>query len=240
VDPDATPYNEKRPALPAGARRLVCCGEELWLLAERALYRTGVSTLFVADTHFGKDATFRALGIPVPRGSDEETLGRLTRALLATQATRLVVLGDFFHARQGWTESTLASLSAWRERHAELEVLLVKGNHDAHAGDPPFFLRIDVVEGDVLEMPFLYTHEPRSDGRSFVFGGHIHPGVSLSLGGATVTLPCFFFTGDCVTLPSFGQFTGAVAVAAKPRAGHTVFAIAGERVMDVTLLLSNR
>src|SRR5262249_50769057 len=40
-------------------------GERVTLLAERAAYWQRTRTLLVADTHFGKAATFRAAGIPV-------------------------------------------------------------------------------------------------------------------------------------------------------------------------------
>jgi metallophosphoesterase superfamily enzyme len=36
--------------------------------------------LLVADPHFGKAATFRALGVRVPRGTTEGTLARLAAA----------------------------------------------------------------------------------------------------------------------------------------------------------------
>src|SRR3982074_1557313 len=44
-------------------------GEEIILLPERAIYWPRAETLFVADTHWGKDATFRAAAIAVPGGT---------------------------------------------------------------------------------------------------------------------------------------------------------------------------
>ena len=58
-------------------RKLVCMGEEVTLLAERAVLWASARTLIIADPHFGKDSTFRAAGVPVPGGATEADLGRL-------------------------------------------------------------------------------------------------------------------------------------------------------------------
>ena len=113
--------------LPAGALEVTLREEQCVLLAGGLLWRPFASegsTVLAADTHFGKDATFRSLGIAVPSGPDGETLARLTRALQDTKARRLVILGDFFHARAGLTESTLAALRAWRLTHADIDLVL--------------------------------------------------------------------------------------------------------------------
>ena len=44
-------------------------GEDLLLLPEKAVYWPAEQMLIVADIHFGKAASFRALGVPVPRGT---------------------------------------------------------------------------------------------------------------------------------------------------------------------------
>ena len=56
-------------------------GETLWLLPQRAVYWPRAGALIVADVHFGKAATFRAGGIPVPGGTTAEMLRRLSVAL---------------------------------------------------------------------------------------------------------------------------------------------------------------
>ena len=43
-------------------------GIDIHLYAKRAAYSPEMSTLFLADTHLGKEATFRNNGIPVPNG----------------------------------------------------------------------------------------------------------------------------------------------------------------------------
>ena len=54
-------------------------GQTLMLLPEKAIFLPESDTLLVADAHFGKATSFRQLGVPVPKGTTEETLGVLTR-----------------------------------------------------------------------------------------------------------------------------------------------------------------
>ena len=136
-------------------------GEDLLLLPERALFWPRAATLVAADFHWGKGATFRAAGIPIPTGTTSDDLARLDDALSRTCARRLIILGDLFHARAGRIASrTLADLREWRERRIDLEILLVRGNHDRHAGDPPDDLRINSMNAPAFVPPFVLRHEP--------------------------------------------------------------------------------
>src|SRR5258708_8933957 len=101
------------------------------------MYWPRAETLFVADTHWGKDATFRAAAIAVPGGTLRDDLDRLGIAIGRTGARRLIVLGDLLHAKKGRAPCTLDTIKAWRACHTDLDVLLVRANHDQRAGDPP-------------------------------------------------------------------------------------------------------
>jgi DNA ligase-associated metallophosphoesterase len=192
-------------------------GETLMLLAERAAYWARESTLLVADPHFGKAAAFRASGVPVPRGTTTATLARLDSAIEHTSARRVVFLGDFLHAREGRAAETLRTINEWRRRRSAIEMLLVRGNHDARAGDPPAELDIRCVDGPAAEAPFVFAHHPEPSGEGYVVAGHIHPGVRLT-GGARehVRLPCFWFGASIAVLPAFGEFTGLADVDVAP------------------------
>jgi len=109
-------------------------GERLMLLPERAAFWERRQTLLVADTHFGKAATFRAAAIPVPRGTTTGSLRRLDAALARTGAKRIVFLGDFLHAREGREAETTRVVGEWRSQHAAVDMLLVRGNHDKQIG----------------------------------------------------------------------------------------------------------
>src|SRR5258706_9161580 len=123
---------------------LTLAGETVELLPERALFWPRTRTLVVADLHWGKAATFRAAGIPIPAGTTTSDLARLNAILDRTGARRILILGDLFHAAPGRAApTTLAMLRRWRASHANVDMLLVRGNHDRHAGDPPAELEIE-------------------------------------------------------------------------------------------------
>src|SRR5437588_9929236 len=134
-------------------------GELVHLLASSALFWPAGATLFIADPHFGKAAAFRRFGIAAP-DSTLEDLERLAILLRDTRATSLSVLGDFFHARSGLSDSMLTALRDWRRHRAELEIVLVRGNHDRSAGYPPADWRVRCETEPWQIGPFACCHVP--------------------------------------------------------------------------------
>ncbi len=207
-------------------------GERLALLSERAIWWARGETLFIADPHFGKAATFRQAGVPVPELAHDEDLNRLTAVLERFSAKRLVILGDFFHARAGRSDATMSTLAEWRRRHVALEILLVLGNHDRHAGVPPPEWDIQCVKGVQSLPPFHITHEPEVIEEAFVLAGHWHPSYRLNdTIGSSVRLPCFYFARKLAVLPAYGQFTGSHPTLKRP--GDRIFLVGPEAVLEV-------
>ena len=204
-------------------------GAPVRLLADRADFLPEHATLLVADAHVGKAVSFRRLGVPVPQGTTSETLARLDVALAATGATRIVFLGDLLHSARAAAPATWAAVEAWCERHAALELVLVRGNHDRHAGDPPAAWRVQAVEEPWPLGPFALAHEPVAVAGAYVLAGHVHPAVVL--GGRAhdrLRLPCFHFGAAVGVLPAFGAFTGMHVMRRDP--GDRVFAVVGDEV----------
>ncbi len=212
---------------------LEIAGESVRLLPERALFWPRTCTLVVADVHWGKAATFRTAGIPIPGGTTTEDLARLDRAVRRTGARRILVLGDLFHARAGRVATrTLATLRAWRERTSGLEIQLVRGNHDRHAGDPPDDLRINCVNAPAFVPPFVLRHQPEPSPQGYTLAGHVHPALVVSGPGLQrERLPCFLVRPDVALLPAFGSFTGGAAV--QPEADDRAFVVADGEVLAV-------
>lgn len=205
------------------------CGETLWLLADKALYWPARRALLVADVHIGKAASYRALHQPVPRGTTEVTLARLDQLLGLYHCEQLIVLGDFLHARAAQAPATQMRLLAWRERHAGLRMVLVRGNHDRHAGDPPAQLAIEVRDEPWLLEPFALQHEPLAHPTHPVLAGHVHP-VCLLRGKARqrLRLPCFVLGPQVSLLPAFGEFTGGWNI--EPQPGSRLFVVGDGQV----------
>ncbi|PYB82137.1 ligase-associated DNA damage response endonuclease PdeM [Pseudomonas sp. LB-090624] len=185
------------------------CGQLLWLLPDKSIYWPAQRALLVADVHIGKAASYRALHQPVPRGTTEANFARLDALLEAYDCESLIVLGDFLHARTARAPATLARLHAWRERHQDLKIVLIRGNHDRNAGDPPASLNIEVQDEPWILGPFALQHEPKAHPTHPVLAGHVHP-VFVLRGKARqrLRLPCFLIDAQVSLLPAFGEFTG--------------------------------
>ena len=220
------------PAHPLPAPTLPWGGETLHPLPEHALWWPAAQTLFIADLHLGKAASFRAQGQPVPGGTTRNNLERLDALIARTQAAHLVCLGDFLHAASARTPAVLQALQHWRARHPALRITLVRGNHDDHAGDPPPETRIAVVDEPWPLGPFLCCHHPQTAPAAWVLAGHVHPVHTLrGVGRDRLRLPCFVADAQQLLLPAFGAFTGGHEV---PRAaGRRLYLVGGDRVWPI-------
>ena len=211
---------------------LVVGGQRMALLPEKAAFLPDHRTLLIADAHIGKAVSFRRLGVPVPHGTTAATLEAVSSLAQRHDAPRVVFLGDFLHSERAHARSTMATVSAWRERHADLELTLVRGNHDDRAGDPPPHLGIDAVDEPLGLAGLRLCHHPRPSDDGYVLGGHLHPCVHI--GGRPfdrLRLPCFWFGASVGVLPAFGAFTGMHRV--RPGATDRVFAVADAQVTEV-------
>lgn len=218
------------PALPMVAVALA--GEHMEIHPLRALYWARRQTLIIADAHFGKAAAFRAAGVFVPEETTSASLRRMDTLLDQTGASRIVFLGDFLHAVEGRHPGTFQTMIAWRERRSAVEMVLVRGNHDRTAGDPPESLGIRCVDAPLLDPPFAFTHHPGTRAGAYVLAGHIHPGVKLvGPGRQRDHFACFWFGEEMGVLPAFGEFTGFADV--EPLPHDRVWVVAHDELISV-------
>jgi len=235
--PNFTESNSTTHPRQTGDRVIALAGETLRPIS-RALYWPRAQTLYVADLHIGKAATFRSLGIPVPEAAAEHDLAELADLIAAIRerapVIRLVILGDLIHARRGRGPELESRLADWFRAvrtGGDLTAILVRGNHDRSAGDPPPSWGIETIPegtpdadaGGPADSPFILAHEPpppnSPDPRGPVLCGHVHPGMRFrDFGFRTVRVPCFHLSnhcnagtgeGCCLTLPAWTRFSGA-------------------------------
>lgn len=207
-----------------------CKGEELILTVERAIYWPAKSMLIISDMHIGKSAHFRKSGIQVPDTVGHTDLQRLTALMKEFQPDILLVTGDMFHNN---INSDANAFLDWRKTHAELKVVLIKGNHDALKNADYEALGIEVHTKELLCAPFRFIHDkPKEFDEYYNITGHIHPGVVL-YGRARQRLkfPCFYFGENCAVLPAFSVFTGLAIL--KPENGDRFYAITPGKVVQV-------
>ena len=209
-------------------------GVEFQLLAGKAAWWPAERTLLVADVHFGKAVSFRRLGVPVPEATTGATLAALDALLAVHDARRIVFLGDLLHSRHAHARETLDAVTAWRDLRPEIELVLVRGNHDDRAGDPPPDWRVHCVD-EPLRLPgapgLALCHHPEPHAGLYVLGGHQHPCAWVGQGIDRLRLPCFHVGAAVGVLPAFGTFTGMHPIDRAP--GDRVFVVADNAVHEL-------
>jgi uncharacterized protein len=209
-------------------------GARLHLLAGKAAWWPTERTLLIADAHIGKAVSYRKLGVPVPEATTGGNLDALDALLAAHDAKRIVFLGDLLHSRHSHDRATLAAFAAWREQRSQLELVLVRGNHDDRAGDPPPAWRVPCVN-EPFTLPaaphIALCHHPEPRDAMFVLAGHLHPCITVGRGIDRLRLPCFHFSERVGVLPAFGAFTGMHPIERAP--GDRVFVVADNAVLEL-------
>ncbi|ASU33471.1 ligase-associated DNA damage response endonuclease PdeM [Mucilaginibacter xinganensis] len=207
--------------------------QDLLLLPQKAIYWQQKKTLIAADVHLGKVGHFRKAGIAVPRDMEQNDLSVLSDLIFEHKPEKIIFLGDFFHSDMNadWDWFIL-----WRSQFPNLEIILVKGNHDII--DDSYYQNLNIqLHEHLLVGPFLMLHHPLPESNlalaeGYVFCGHIHPGIRLTgKGRQSLTLPCFAFGARQLVLPSFGQFTGRVAI--RSSKADRIFAITKDKVLAI-------
>ena len=211
-----------------------CGGATIELMPERTAYWRETRTLLVADLHFGKADSLRAVGAPmseaVMAGVLREDLKRLERAIERVRAERVIVVGDLLHAPAGLTEELVLSVASWRGNFPWRWVL-VAGNHDRRVERVAREWDLELAGERMEEAGLTFVHAPeRVDGR-FVIAGHVHPAAMLRGGGDSLRLPAFWWNQGGLVLPAFSRFCGGVGV--RLGEGERLFAVGEGEVFEV-------
>ncbi len=207
--------------------------QDLILLPQKAIYWKQQKALIAADVHLGKVGHFRKAGIAVPRNMEQSDLATLSDLIFEHKPQKLIFLGDFFHSDMNadWEWFRL-----WRQQFTKLEITLIRGNHDIINDQHYIDLNIALHDEQLID-PFLMLHHPLSEeqlqqAEGYAFCGHIHPGVSLrGRGRQSITIPCFAFGERQAILPSFGRFTGRVAI--RQQKDDRVFGVLEDKVIAI-------
>ena len=209
-------------------------GYSFHFVAPGGLYWPAEKALLIADLHLGKDATFRAAGIGVPRGSTRATLGSVSRMIEATLPETLYILGDLCHARSSLSAETKACFEQFRDRHASIDMVLSDGNHDRSVGRLPEQWGLRRVGGSHRVAGVGLTHVPSGcpSDCDLLVAGHVHPAHALTHAGETTgKLPCFWYRDRCLILPACGHFTGTAKIDAG--SSDQIWLVAEDRIVEL-------
>ena len=205
-------------------------GNQLHLLAEKAIYLPHSRSLLVSDVHLGKSETFQAAGMPIPNAINQATLTRLQHLCDRHQPAQLLILGDLFHSRLALVNEVM---QAWQQflAHIQIPVSLLVGNHDRALGPQLEQCGIHCIP-EALQLPNLVlSHHPHPSPQQLNICGHIHPCVRLKTRLDNLRLPCFYLQQNTLILPSFGDFTGGYEM---PLAANTTaFVVVENTVLPI-------
>jgi DNA ligase-associated metallophosphoesterase len=176
-------------------------GEILLALPSGALHWPAQGLLCISDLHMAKSERLaRRGGTLLPPYETRETLARLEADLTATDARRVVCLGDSF-------DDTAAAHSLTREDAATLARLMsgrdwvwIAGNHD-----PAPFAPGDAPRDTLALGPLVFRHIAAPAPQAEV-SGHYHPKAAI----AGRSRPCFLIDEARVILPAYGCYTGGL------------------------------
>jgi metallophosphoesterase superfamily enzyme len=126
-------------------------------------------------------------------------------------------LGDFLHARAGRAQPVRNQLFDWRDQHKQLNIVLIRGNHDQQSGDPWPELDIECIPDPTEAESWDLRHLPVESPTRPYLAGHLHPGYRLiGTGRDTLRSPCWVVGEMRLILPAFGGFTGLKNVTLEP------------------------
>jgi DNA ligase-associated metallophosphoesterase len=210
--------------------------QHLWLSPERVIFWEDERTLILSDSHFGKTGHFRKSGLAVPQNIYLEDLQRLFNLLQFYKPEQLIVVGDLFHSKSN-KEHLL--FEKWRNDFIQLEILLVKGNHDVLKNEWYQQIKIKVFDDETLRInSFAFMHDcahiekyPQHNDAYF-FTGHLHPGISIhGRSRQSLSFPCFYFNEQFAVLPAFSKFSGLALINKKKT--DNVFAIVNNELIEM-------
>lgn len=210
-------------------------GEPVVLRGDRTVYWPSRNWLFLADLHVGKTESLRRDGVALPDGVLAADLARLTRAVRATGASRVLVLGDLVHDAHGLTPDVVERVAAWRATLAA-DVALVPGNHDRRVAVLPPAWRLQVLEERVREGPFTFVHDRASGPQQrerdgFTWHGHLHPVVALRGATDSLRLPAFVAGRSHGIVPAFSSLTSGATVERAP--GERAWVVADGELLEL-------
>jgi uncharacterized protein len=172
-----------------------------------ALFHEEEKWLALADLHFGFELSQRIAGNLFPFWGMQSIEARLRELLGAYQPSKLILVGDLVHDKNGAREF----FSLIMRLRAECDVILIAGNHDL--GINRRRSNTECSHCNLLDSfatrRFEFHHgdcERKSNGRIQIVG-HFHPAMMLRDGaGLRLKFPALVQETSCWILPAFSPW----------------------------------
>jgi uncharacterized protein len=174
-----------------------------------AVFLAEEKLLLVADLHLEQGASLARRGLHVPPYDTNVTLTMLERVLLATEARRLILLGDSFHDGVAHNEVAPNDAARLRMITSKVDTIWIAGNHDPNTHES--LGGVCVEELALGDMTLRHIPAKLTTGEMEI-AGHLHPGASVEQRGHNIRTKCFVADDRRIILPAFGSYTGALNV----------------------------
>jgi DNA ligase-associated metallophosphoesterase len=170
-------------------------------LPSGGLHWPAENLLCVSDLHLGKSERLaRRGGTLLPPYETRETLTRLDADLAATDAVRVVCLGDSFDDNAAGDNLPEEEMLWLTRMMAGRDWTWIAGNHDPAPPSLGGSLRGELRSSGLT---FRHIAQPGAFGE---VSGHYHPKASI----AGRSRPCFLIDQTRVILPAYGAYTGGM------------------------------
>ena len=181
--------------------------------ADGSLYLPDNRTLILSDLHLGKGAAQRMTS-PMPGYDTDDTLNRLEAAIMRTDPSQTILLGDSFHSPEQAEMLPAYHLDHIMQIARQTDLVWIEGNHD-----PSLPHRLPGQSCSYLTLgSLLLCHQPAYQAEQSerpVTGqiiGHYHPKARLQLKARNLSAKCFIHDHSLMILPAFGAFTGGLNI----------------------------
>jgi len=189
------------------------------ITSHQCLWLPEEATVVVADLHIGYESALEADGIHIPRIQTAAVQEALDGILERFSPDRVVVAGDLKHEFSRNLGQELRDVrKVIDELSRQVEVIVVKGNHDNYLENIVSRIEVPVVEKHVQGgVTIVHGHAPCSS-RPLVMG-HEHPSVKIvDRVGAYLKLPCFMHLKEegIIVLPAFSPLASGTDLTGVP------------------------
>jgi len=181
------------------------------LTKANALYWPRERTLLVADLHLEKGSWYAQAGQMLPPYDSRETLERLADAIKATDARRVITLGDNFHDEAGTIRLEPYAAGMLEGLIRSHDWVWITGNHDEE-----MHRTFGAESFEELELGgIVLRHEARPGETRPELSGHYHPKMRVWVRNRHIARPCAVVSrskagADRMIAPAFGAYTGGM------------------------------
>lgn len=212
------------------------------ITSHQCLWLPDDATVVVADLHIGYESALEADGIHIPRIQTASIQEALDSILERFSPDRVVVAGDLKHEFSRNLGQEMRDVRKVLDAlNKQVEVIVVKGNHDNYLENIVSRIEIPVVEKHVQSgITFVHGHAP-CPARPLVMG-HEHPSIKVvDRVGAYLKLPCFmhFKEEGVVVLPAFSPLASGTDLTGVPSRDYLSPILRGLDVLGADIYASS-